>query len=61
VLLDEIAAGNGRSLERDVFSRAPAGSFDAFTGRFTFIDIGTPQSLALAGKVIGGDSRSGTP
>jgi NDP-sugar pyrophosphorylase family protein len=60
-LLDEIAAGNGRSLERDVFSRAPAGSFDAFTGRFTFIDIGTPESLALAGEVIGSDARSPTP
>ncbi|MGA2941159.1 MAG: sugar phosphate nucleotidyltransferase [Xanthobacteraceae bacterium] len=60
-LLDEIAAGNATSLERDVFARAPAGSLAAFTGRFAFIDIGTPQSLALAGKVIGGDSRSGTP
>jgi NDP-sugar pyrophosphorylase family protein len=58
-LLDEIAAGDAISLERDVFARAPAGSLAAFTGRFVFIDIGTPQSLALAGKVIGGDTRSG--
>ena len=60
-LLDEIAAGNATSLERDVFARAPAGSLAAFTGRFAFIDIGTPQSLALAGKVIGSDARSATP
>jgi mannose-1-phosphate guanylyltransferase len=59
-LLDEIAAGSVTSLERDVFARAPAGSLNAFTGRFTFIDIGTPESLALAGKVIGSDARSAT-
>jgi NDP-sugar pyrophosphorylase family protein len=59
-LLDEIASGDAKSLERDVFARAPSGSLDAFTGRFTFIDIGTPESLALAGKVIGSDARSAT-
>jgi NDP-sugar pyrophosphorylase family protein len=52
-LLDEIAAGTGTSIERDVFARAPSGSLAAFTGRFAFIDIGTPESLALAGDVIG--------
>ena len=51
-LLDEIAAGNASSLEREVFARAPSGSLDAFTGRFPFIDIGTPESLARAGEVI---------
>jgi mannose-1-phosphate guanylyltransferase len=51
-LLDEIAAGNAVSLEHDVFARAPAGSFDAFAGRFAFIDIGTPESLKLAEHVI---------
>jgi mannose-1-phosphate guanylyltransferase len=59
-LLDEIAAGNATSLERDVFSRAPSGSFAAFTGRFAFIDIGTPESLALAGEVIGSRARRAT-
>jgi NDP-sugar pyrophosphorylase family protein len=54
-MLDEIAAGNATSLERDVFECAPAGSLDAFAGRFRFIDIGTPESLALAGEVIGGN------
>jgi NDP-sugar pyrophosphorylase family protein len=51
-LLDEIAAGNAVSLEHDVFARAPAGSLDAFAGRFAFIDIGTPESLDLAEHVI---------
>lgn len=51
-LLDEIAAGNASSLEREVFERAPSGSLDAFAGRFQFIDIGTPESLALAQHVI---------
>ena len=55
VLLDEIAAGTASSLERDVFERAPKSSLDAFAGRFRFIDIGTPESLALAGRVINND------
>lgn len=51
-LLDEIAAGNASSLERDVFERAPKSSLHAFAGRFRFIDIGTPESLAAAEHVI---------
>jgi NDP-sugar pyrophosphorylase family protein len=58
VLLDEIAAGNASSLEREVFARAPVGSLDAFAGRFAFIDIGTPESLARAGEIIGGHDRN---
>jgi NDP-sugar pyrophosphorylase family protein len=53
-LLDEISGGSAASLERDVFGRAPAGSLDAFAGRFAFIDIGTPESLKLAERVFGG-------
>jgi mannose-1-phosphate guanylyltransferase len=53
-LLDEIAAGNASSLEREVFGIAPAGSLAAFAGRFAFIDIGTPESLKAAERVIGG-------
>ena len=56
-LLDDIAAGNSTSLERDVFERLPAGSLAAYSGRFAFIDIGTPESLAAAGAVIGGTAR----
>jgi len=51
-LLDEIAAGDASSLEHEVFACAPAGSLDAFARRFRFIDIGTPESLALAEYVI---------
>jgi mannose-1-phosphate guanylyltransferase len=53
-LLDEIAAGDAASLEHDVFARAPSGSLAALAGRFAFIDIGTPESLQLAERVIGG-------
>jgi mannose-1-phosphate guanylyltransferase len=57
-LLDQIAAGDGTSLERDVFERLPAGSLAAYSGRFRFIDIGTPESLAAAGAVIGAPAHS---
>ena len=56
--LDEIAISNASSLERDVFGRAPAGLLNTFTGRFAFIDIGTPDALSLAGKVIGSTTGS---
>jgi NDP-sugar pyrophosphorylase family protein len=59
LLLDEIATGQASSLEREVFSRAPAGSLDAFAGRFPFIDIGTPESLVLAERIIGSALRVG--
>ncbi len=51
-LLDAIAAGAAASLERDVFACAATGSLAALAGRFSFIDIGTPESLALAEHVI---------
>ncbi len=51
-LLDDIAAGDAASIERDVFERLPTGSLAAFAGRFRFIDIGTPESLALAATVV---------
>lgn len=52
-LLDDIAAGTATSLEHDVFERLPPGSLAALTGRFAFIDIGTPDSLSLAGRFFG--------
>lgn len=55
-LLDQIAAGPAASLEREVFGGAPPGTFAAFVGRFAFIDIGTPDSLRLAERVIGGQT-----
>jgi mannose-1-phosphate guanylyltransferase len=51
-LLDDIAAGGASSLERDVFERLPPGSLAAFAGGSDFIDIGTPASLAEAGKIL---------
>jgi NDP-sugar pyrophosphorylase family protein len=56
-LLDDIAAGKGASLERDVFERLPSGSLAAFAGRFRFIDIGTPESLAQAASVFRAELR----
>jgi NDP-sugar pyrophosphorylase family protein len=49
-LLDEIAAGQAVSLERDFFERLPKNSLAAFTGCKNFIDIGTPESLAVANQ-----------
>lgn len=51
-LLDDIAAGDAASIERDVFERLPSGTLAAFAGRFRFIDIGTPELLALAATVV---------
>ena len=60
-LLDEIAAASAASLERDVFAAAPAGSLAALAGRFAFIDIGTPESLKAAERVIGAKFSSAAP
>jgi NDP-sugar pyrophosphorylase family protein len=51
-LIDKIAAGRAVSLERDVFECLPARSLAALTGRFRFIDIGTPESLTLAARIF---------
>jgi NDP-sugar pyrophosphorylase family protein len=51
-LLDRIADGAASSLEREVFTQLPFGSLSAFVGNFSFIDIGTPGSLAVAEKLI---------
>ncbi len=51
-LLDEIAASDAVSLERDLFERLPAGTLAAFASSSNFIDIGTPASLAEASKVL---------
>jgi NDP-sugar pyrophosphorylase family protein len=57
-LLDAVAAGQAVSLERDVFERLPRRSFAAFAECGRFIDIGTPESLALAGAFF--DTAFGT-
>jgi mannose-1-phosphate guanylyltransferase len=51
-LLDAIVAMPGPSLERDVFERLPTGALVAFGGPFSFIDIGTPETLAAAAAVL---------
>ncbi len=51
-LLDEIAVGAAASLEKDVFERLPPGTLAAHVGRYRFIDIGTPDSLANAAQVL---------
>jgi mannose-1-phosphate guanylyltransferase len=47
-LLDDIAAGTARSLEREVFAALPPESLGALVGSSGFVDIGTPESLAAA-------------
>lgn len=52
--LDLCRDGTGASLERDVLTTRPAGTLHAFTGRFTFLDIGTSQDLARAAAFVRG-------
>lgn len=47
-LLDDIVTHGATSIERDVLQRLPPKTLAAFSGRFAFIDIGTPESLAVA-------------
>lgn len=51
-LLDQIAAGDQVSLERDVFAQLPPRSLTSMTGSFRFIDIGTPESMRAAQSVL---------
>lgn len=51
-LLDDIAAGTARSLEREVFEMLPSRSLCGLVGSSSFIDIGTPQSLAAAAAFL---------
>ena len=43
---------SGPSLENDVFQKLPAGTLHAMNGKFTFLDIGTPEDLARAPKIL---------
>jgi len=54
-LLDTITSGTATSLEKEVFERLPPGSLAAFAECGNFIDIGTPESLAQAAALFGGD------
>lgn len=55
-LLDDIAAGSARSLEHDIFEQLPPSSLAALTGAYPFVDIGTPESLASAGRIFDPDT-----
>lgn len=50
--LELLMACDGPSLERDLLQRQPTGTIRAEIVRGRFIDIGTPDSLAMAPQVI---------
>jgi Nucleoside-diphosphate-sugar pyrophosphorylase involved in lipopolysaccharide biosynthesis/translation initiation factor 2B, gamma/epsilon subunits (eIF-2Bgamma/eIF-2Bepsilon) len=52
--LDRLAVTDTSSLTRDVLHKAPPGSLHAHIAKARFIDLGTPESLAVAASVIGG-------
>ncbi len=56
--LDEIAALGRGSLEHDFFERRPAGSLFAFRIAGRFLDIGTPETLALVRDGVGAYAAS---
>ncbi|QDO96333.1 nucleotidyl transferase [Ferrovibrio terrae] len=51
-LLDQLSAGTAISLERDFLEKLPPRTLHAFRASGPFIDIGTPESLAIAGSVV---------
>lgn len=59
--LDDIADLGRGSLERDVFERRPAGSIFAFRIAGRFLDIGTPETLALVRGGVGTYAGSTAP
>lgn len=46
--LDDLCESNATSLEKDVFAKAPSGTFGVFRTSGRFLDIGTPEALAFA-------------
>jgi len=50
--MDAIAEGDAVSLERDILEQCPAGTLRAHIHRGAFVDIGTPESLDAAQKII---------
>ena len=51
-MMARIGASSGPSLERDIFPALPPECLHAMTGRFSFVDIGTPESLNAASEVV---------
>jgi len=56
--LDALARSDGASFERDMLERQPPGRLLAVRISGTFLDIGTPESLALAPAVLGLEAGS---
>ncbi|MBP2315837.1 nucleotidyltransferase family protein [Azospirillum soli] len=56
--LDRLVASGATSLERDVLEKVPPGTLNAHVAKAHFIDIGTPESLAAAARVIVGGANS---
>ncbi|MBV8731878.1 MAG: nucleotidyltransferase family protein [Acidobacteriia bacterium] len=52
VVKQKIAALKKGSLERDILEKMPPGSVAAFRASGRFLDIGTPETLALAPEVL---------
>jgi NDP-sugar pyrophosphorylase family protein len=51
-MLDELAAAEGPSLERDFFARLPAFTLNGSVRQAAFIDIGIPESLRATEAVV---------
>jgi mannose-1-phosphate guanylyltransferase len=51
-VLEKITALKKGSLERDILEQMPPGSIAAFRAQGRFLDIGTPETLALAPEVL---------
>ena len=58
LFLDRLTSLPGSSLERDVFSRLPPGTLRTEVARGGFLDIGTPESLAVAPLIVGSQGQS---
>lgn len=57
--LEAIAAGQPASIEQDVFpALAGAGALCAYRAQARFLDIGTPQSYAAAGRFLLGEDEA---
>ena len=55
-LLDLLAASDVVSLERDFLEKLPPRSLIGFRATGPFIDIGTPETLANAAAIVGGEA-----
>lgn len=51
-MLGNIASLAKGSLERDILEKMPAGTIHAFLTDGRFLDIGTPETLALAAQIL---------